>query len=642
MTPSEIIMEAMGGMDSPPPEETAAEVRRKMLGDKAANELANQQGLPGVEDAGPMARIRAIQRQNPALPQQMQVAPPPLQQPPQQETPGDEELVDNPNLDLLDINQTGRGQLQRMMSQNGIMGGNFQPVLQGDELKKILETNQQRLDSLYEKASQSPSDLTRQEMERRFGRGWGGFGKRFLTEMLLGMSGEGGGVTGRMMKRYQEEQSQAMDLFKTLQSNQSAMLQSARSTDSTYAKLISDEAKQRIAAFNALSQDKNRTDRVRLTQDLQDAQIKAINANIPLAQARQQFLQQQIALMQKTGNTTLDTAESFGKAYAENAMANDPGFAQEYQTAPNDPSKWSPKLFNAYQSAFKQGLLDYMKAKAASQPQGSQRTVSQIIASPTTGYFDKTGRFVNTIIVAQKTPTGGVTIRHLDMAGSPLDASLYGTQNSKDRMDKVNQLNTNIDVMGSAFDQVAPLGDKERSSNFGIIAGHPFIVELKKSGILPGLDNIKDLASLNNVLAASKNWVNYLYTYSGKVVNEREMQAIKSFIPNLSSTASVYEAMSALSYYMGMLGRAQYMSSPNGLLKVSPGENYADTLRKATLISLKSAASARKHIPGAKVIRLDSHGEGGDQLALLHAGKLDELAKSLGIARATLDYLMKE
>ena len=607
MTPSEIIMEAMGGGEAPPPEDTAAEVRRKMLGDKLANEQANAQGLEGV-DISPLARVREIGRQPlPQLPRQLQVpTPTPEQMTPQAPTTNPEEqLQDDPDFDLLDINKTGRGQLQRMLSQNGIMGGNFQPVMNGDELKKIIQTNQQRLDSLYEQASQSPTDLTRKEMEARFGKGWGGFGKRFLTEMMLGMSGEGGGVTGRMMSRYEQDQKKAIDLFKTLQTNQAAMLQSARSTDSTYAKLVSDEAKQRISAFNALSQDKNRTDRVNLAHSLQDAQINAINANIPLTQARQQFIKEQISLMQKTGNTSLDTAESFGKAYAENAMANDPGFAQEYQASPGDPSKWSPKLYDAYQKAFKQGLLDYMKTKASMQPQGSQRTVSQIIASPTTGYFDKTGKFVNTIIVAQKTPTGGVTIRHLGMDGSPLDANLYGTQNAKDRMDKVNQMNTNIDVMGSAFDQVAPLGDKERAANFGIIVGNPFIVELKKAGIVPGLDGAKDLASLNNVLTASKNWVNYLYTYSGKVVNEREMQAIKSFIPNLSSTANVYEAMSALSYYMGMLSRAQYMSSPNGSLKVTPGENYADTLRKATLISLKSASGARKGIPGAHVIRLE-------------------------------------
>lgn len=547
----------------------------------------------------------------------------------------EETIQDDPTVDLTDINNTGAGQLKKILYTEGTTNQQFEPVLPAEEIRQIIRKNQDQLDTLYKRATQSSDELTQQEIERRFGKGWGGFGKRFLTEFMLGMGGSS--VTQKMQERYERERKQAESLYGMIKNSQGQLLQSARSMDSTYAGILRDEAKNRIAAFNALSQDKYKTDRVKLTQNLQDAQIDAIRKGMDLTQARADWTKNQISLLQKTGNTSLDTAETFGKAYAENAMANDSGFAQEYQANPNDPSKWSPKLYDAYQKAFKQGILDYMKEKDKMRPAGGGgKVVSQIVATPTTGYFDKDGNFVNTIMVFQKNPNGGVGVQHLSMEGTPLQTGVYGLPQGQKNYDRVNQLTENINTMGQAFDQVAALDDKARDRNFGLIAGHPLLIEMKKANWIPGLEGANNVPALMNVLSANKNWVNYLYTYSGKVVNEREMQAIKGFIPTLQSHANIYETMAAVSYYKNLMDRARYMRSPVSNLKIGAEENTADTLKKAALISLKSSTESRKY-SGAHPIRLDS-----EQLAMLHAKKYAELAKSLGVNEKLLNHLMED
>jgi hypothetical protein len=423
------------------------------------------------------------------------------------------------------------------------------------QLTDIQARKQQRRDFLFDKTTGNPlSDFDRAkvDVEQRY-KGPGGFAKRFLIDFLgsAGPALKGQAPTFSVMGDALKAAAQKRDLSqKDLDdlTNDERVVKDLINNSNT-----ADVNRDKIQSQNnlkLLTEGRLNTSRAHaMKMDEDNLAVKKMNAGTAKDKADQanKLLTARLSQYAQVGSLSPGVRENTINGEVMGALLNNPQLRELYITHRNDPdmTTWPKELIDGWDKAYLKISGAWEAAKAA-----------KVGLVKGTGFLHRTISIPHPIygdILAAQTinkATGEQTVKPLE---NPFSKGLLVKATKQDH-DVINRSNDLISSFQTVFSDFAGLRDDQRNDLTGYVNGSPLLTALRNAEILEvGWDFDSSDKAYKTLLDASQLWVERLYQYSGKQINENEMKSIKAFLPNLQRGPHSFLTASAVHYYTTQL-----------------------------------------------------------------------------------------
>jgi hypothetical protein len=494
------------------------------------------------------------------------------------------------------------------------------------EMEDYVKKNRERADAMYShmgfkrdaegKLNFIPVEQQVQENLKTKYSTKGGTAKKFLLDFLGGMGAAvnpqaGANISPTLSehKNVMKQRAEAKDLFGTVVKSDDDAMRMLQALKVQGMKAEQEREKNYLRATSLNDTAMNQGVKTRLYEMQVRADVAAKTSGMKYKDAQTEQLLKENANIALYGTKDLnDLAEQNASVYAKRTMYQNPAWRLAYQTNPDRPDLWAPPMREAWNQALADGYESVnaakLKADVAKRAAGGggKRSGSQWrwMNTPNAGmsstWNPETRRVeVNKVGLFSKiNENGEVQSTPVMQDGSGKRPSGRIIADWEIRAPRVDQYQTDEDLSKDAFYTAGVNMDDDKF--YGIIGGNATLRSLAQSfpeiaGLSPSSPQYA--ARIKENLESASNWVKKLYQYSGKQINEKEMQAMLTFIPNSLMGKSVYATLSATTYYTSMINKARLAEAEGHPLAHLYNSNLAETIMIATMMSMESAQAGK-------------------------------------------------
>jgi hypothetical protein len=299
-----------------------------------------------------------------------------------------------------------------------------------------------------------------------------------------------------------------------------------------------------------------------------------------------------------------------GRATAiDNVMNNDahPEWADLYKAYQDVPTIWPTEMREAFAEGQKDGQLAWLSAQQKAKVRAGVTGAKNFFRGDIGSTFNKVnGKFVeqNVGAIVQFDPaTGQTRTIPINLTGQGGVGNIDTPEAAKERNIALTSISNDLDMSQKAFS----LAGQSMDDNlfYGHVMGQPWVKAVAQSfPKIFGLDvnsknplaRLRAASRIQEAALSTRMWVQKLYEYSGKQINEKEMAAMQQFIPNSLMEKSVFTTLAAANYYTSMINlsrRAQASTAQGDVLADINSQDLSKELQAAIMWSMEKAKSGK-------------------------------------------------